>query len=1287
MYGKNNGTAETEENVYGISNDLSRLICVGILNLYYENKGWSDLGGISVNYKYSKLDWKWLDLQFLDFPAGCEKNPVIRSLKFLIEHKFIVATYRKEKIEIGRPSYLPYYRVKVYAIPADIEGARFIKTWRQRLRKSQLVNRRMLELWKTLIAVLDFSGESWSSNRKKNSILDVSSSGMTLMNCVSNFGLINVNLLVSFHIERWKSNLPCKGILSHRLENIRSKINSIYASINSPQFPEDMLCCDHDHLVLIFPCPQKRLSSLLNDLKKGCLRMEGIDTDMYPFQMRSLCKMFEQETASRCAITPNLVHLTSQVDGKKFYLDLSTFDMFNKPEIYNLPKGGILAENMGLGKTLICLALICYTKCDVSSPPEDYLLYHENKINDAKAFGELSKLRSLKDMCKNHVNQKSLPWRYFLKYLPDSVVNDLIDSPAYFRLSLVESDFVNDIHESPRKFTRRKFTNTVKQVPEGTIYRTLYLCNTTLVIVPDNLLHQWHSETRKHVSETYLKKLFISKDFRQFTVTNNSSFSNEIITDPKILIKYDVVFLSSSILAKQIGKSERLKKWENPLSKVYWKRLIIDEGHSTSSKNSRLSMLWKDLHAERRWAVTGTPTAGLTKLHMNEEDNDINDVLSDRKKKYQYIIQNKFDEKEDLTKLGTIVSNFLRIEPFHSQPKLWFSLIVGPLVSSAYGASHNLSNLLNSIIVRHTPEQIEKDLELPQLHHEVVFLEPSYHNRLAINLFTAVLAVNAVSSERTDVDYMFHPSNRQQLRRLIINLQRATFHWTGFKQEDVESLVHICEACLRKKNSDGKAYYSDYDTLLLEKSMKIAAAALHNPQWRSLALLHEMHYFVSDLPYKLIKYFGVGITEGSEGTKVGIFGAPHLSKVQDIFYKNRFSTFKDEEEFENKISEISKQFWDWYWSDNVQKNHEKLKRLAPEQEKGTSIESFQVKKAIESDDKKSFRKSEVQKAEEIEHENSKGINFDHRYSKMLSLQNLRHATVLGTSSSKLSYLASRLLEDKIAGVKSIVFFEFEDSAYYLTELLDLIGVNYILYATFIDLSKRTTNLSEFANYDSDLNGGISLVMDLKLASHGLTIISATKVYFINPVWLRSVEAQAIKRAHRIGQRRDVFVETLILKGTLEEEVYRRRSAEIVNNSPSDEKQQQKKYLIDDSGMQDFILQHRFLEVEEGEPEYCPFSANSISSITQLHLNPLELAEYEIPHHSLVTTDENKSHWQMYLFNEGNLSNIQNLRSKKLRYNSMQNELISGKLESAVHGITKKRNSSPTNLKYTKRVRF
>lgn len=50
---------------------------------------------------------------------------------------------------------------------------------------------------------------------------------------------------------------------------------------------------------------------------------------------------------------------------------------------------------------------------------------------------------------------------------------------------------------------------------------------------------------------------------------------------------------------------------------------------------------------------------------------------------------------------------------------------------------------------------------------------------------------------------------------------------------------------------------------------------------------------------------------------------------------------------------------------------------------------------------------------------------------------------------------------------------------------------------------------------------------------GVTLTAANTVIFYDNDWNPTMDAQATDRAHRIGQRNDVFVYQLVTKGTIE----------------------------------------------------------------------------------------------------------------------------------------------------------
>ncbi|KAL2924938.1 SNF2 domain-containing protein CLASSY 4 [Bienertia sinuspersici] len=68
-----------------------------------------------------------------------------------------------------------------------------------------------------------------------------------------------------------------------------------------------------------------------------------------------------------------------------------------------------------------------------------------------------------------------------------------------------------------------------------------------------------------------------------------------------------------------------------------------------------------------------------------------------------------------------------------------------------------------------------------------------------------------------------------------------------------------------------------------------------------------------------------------------------------------------------------------------------------------------------------------------------------------------------------------------------------------------------------------------------------LLASTKACCEGIHLVGASRVVLLDVVWNPSVERQAISRAYRLGQQKDVFVYHLITSGTLEEDKYKRQA--------------------------------------------------------------------------------------------------------------------------------------------------
>jgi hypothetical protein len=121
------------------------------------------------------------------------------------------------------------------------------------------------------------------------------------------------------------------------------------------------------------------------------------------------------------------------------------------------------------------------------------------------------------------------------------------------------------------------------------------------------------------------------------------------------------------------------------------------------------------------------------------------------------------------------------------------------------------------MIIRHQPRDVEKDIELPPLHQRIVYLEGSYLDKLSLNIFSLMITSNAVTSERKDADYLFHPRQRKALGQLVANLRQASFFWSGFTRADLQATISIARSFLDK----GEIFATDEDRSLLQKVIEV----------------------------------------------------------------------------------------------------------------------------------------------------------------------------------------------------------------------------------------------------------------------------------------------------------------------------------------------------------------------------------------------------------------------------------------------------------------------------------
>ncbi|KAL8948238.1 MAG: hypothetical protein Q9222_005561 [Ikaeria aurantiellina] len=118
------------------------------------------------------------------------------------------------------------------------------------------------------------------------------------------------------------------------------------------------------------------------------------------------------------------------------------------------------------------------------------------------------------------------------------------------------------------------------------------------------------------------------------------------------------------------------------------------------------------------------------------------------------------------------------------------------------------------------------------------------------------------------------------------------------------------------------------------------------------------------------------------------------------------------------------------------------------------------------------------------------------------------------------------------GEKTIIFSQF-------TSLLDLLevpiydkGWKYKRYDGSMSADARNEAVLEF----SDKPDCRIMLVSLRAGNAGLNLVAASQVIIMDPFWNPYVEEQAIDRAHRIGQHRNVQVHRILVPGTVEDRI-------------------------------------------------------------------------------------------------------------------------------------------------------
>lgn len=900
---------------------------------------------------------------------------------------------------------------------------------------------------------------------------------------------------------------------------------------------------------------------------------------LYSYQCNSLAKLLQRELEPESYCDPYFLQRTCPVpmrSGERSYaMDPATYEFFPRSAVSVYPdlKGGILCDEMGVGKTIICIALILSTLSHVSQPDQEPMAsattslmalqfpQHEYQGADparglaqdlvtapfgAPSPGErISRVRPPKaTQAETPPPKERIEGRVSLVEIaahrlrttnmcPPSVLATL---PPQLQdlLGLVSAPFIHLWPPPPTRMSR---------ISQGRTPLRVYLTSATLVLVPLTLLVQWLEEIEKHCEPGALRVLAVPD-------------MHTPLPDALHLAQdYDIVLMSHSRFGKEAGDDQQGMRSDldaSPIMQVYWKRVIIDEGNVLAG-DSLVVRLCSYLRVERRWIVTGTPTEALVGSSLKASGAALTSPTKTRPTAWTSA------ERKSLDRLKLLLVRFLRLAPFvgasasmasaakasglpSGKERDWNALMAAPPDDSGeWTAKCRLYDVLARVMVRNRVEDVERECPLPPLEHRVVSLALSDLERKTYNVLQSLIVLNAALSEESDKDYFFHPSNRKALAAVMENLALACFHFAGQgfleQTKSARDLIETQYASLKDPYKER-----------VHEAMHQLDAALEDEAWKQ-------HLACGDVLYT---------TQGASGELVQAWtsrSATHMTSEELVSMRRACA---------EALRESSLDADDLY-DELITKGMQYAQRKQGKSP-GRTPDAPKTVATLASDH--ATASANLQRARHsIQPRGRARAPWEEEITLPEGMDDIR---VTQTSSTKLDAMLAEILTS-IESEKVLVFSMLDNVLFELAAALDVVQVPYLCYVAGMPQKLRNEYASSFAHSSTYR----CLLMSTTVGGRGLDLHCASRVLFAEPVWQLDLESQAIKRAWRMGQTRPVIVSTYVMQHTFEDRLVVRkkaRIAELHETSAIDDA----KTLTEDPGMRDFVAHPRFVQPARAE---------------------------------------------------------------------------------------------------------
>ncbi|KAF1831039.1 DNA repair protein rad5 [Decorospora gaudefroyi] len=657
------------------------------------------------------------------------------------------------------------------------------------------------------------------------------------------------------------------------------------------------------------------------------------------------------------------------------------------------------------------------------------------------------------------------------------------------------------------------------------------LCKTTLIIAPVALMHQWRKEIERHVHPRHNLKIHLYHGSgRNVDFARLRQYDIVLTTFGSLTSEYKQMESSreSMLHEQEMRNPGQVRKPKDRLAllghECMWYRIVIDESHNIRNRNAKASKACADLMARHRLCMTGTPI-------MNGID-DLYPLLRFLKMDY-YLEWSKFNME-----IGKAIwANDL--QPMKSVNR-----------GTQKRAIKRVQILLKSIMLRR-----QKDSEvdgkpistLPTKHtiiDNVEFEDEEYALYKALQT-KSQLQMN-VYLERNTVT----PANYANVLVLLLRLRQACCHPHLIKDLSQPATEGIAEDDLLVRAEELNDAVIGRLKEVESFECPICLEADPNPT----IIIPCGHTVCGECVQKLIDPAMRSQQDGHDETSTPkcphcrgelkarlITDYKHFCKVH---CRERLgSADEDEAELLDDESDSDSEEEDDYddvdekgniadfvvdddhVSDAAEGNDTDLGSASGAKPKSTKRKSKQRGKGKGKGKGKAPAKPR-QTLAQLKKESLKSQAAKKRY--------IRRLNKTYVPSAKINRTVELLKEfrDIDPSEKTLIFSQF-------TSLLDLIEVplcrekiRYQRYDGSMKMDARADAINAFMD-DPDEN---VMLVSMKAGNAGLNLWKASRVIIMDPFWNPFIEEQAVDRAHRMPQPREVHVHRLLVPETVEDRI-------------------------------------------------------------------------------------------------------------------------------------------------------